>query len=111
MTEKNEQQRERTIHRVEKLKDYSIIANHGALNAELSWGAKGLLWHMLTRPDDWAFYNEELAKHSPEGLSVIKKLIKELKAAGYVARVPKKDPVTKRVTKWETVLYLSLIHI
>ena len=105
MTEKNEQQRERTIHRVEKLKDYSIIANHGALNAELSWGAKGLLWHMLTRPDDWAFYNEELAKHSPEGLSVIKKLIKELKAAGYVARVPKKDPVTKRVTKWETVLY------
>lgn len=105
MTEKNEQQRERTIHRVEKLKDYSIIANHGALNAELSWGAKGLLWHMLTRPDDWAFYNEELTKHSPESIRVTKKLIKELKEAGYVAKVPKKDPVTKRVVKWETVLF------
>lgn len=95
----------KTIHRVEKLKNYSIICNTGLHDDRLSWEARGMLAYMLTMPDDWDFYNEELAKHSPQGVSVVKRIMRELKKFGYVKRVPIKDPVNHRIKEWETVLY------
>jgi NACalpha-BTF3-like transcription factor len=97
--------KKKTIHRVEKSKNYSVICNSGPHDDRLTWGARGLLTYMLTMPDDWDFYNEELAKHSPESIRVVKRLISELKEFGYVKRVPVKDEKTHRIIRWETVLY------
>jgi hypothetical protein len=79
--------------------------NRTVLNDDrLSWKAKGLHAYMLSMPDDWVFYNEELAKHSTDGLSIIKSSIKELKQYGYLVRKPTKDEKGK-ILSWETHVY------
>lgn len=98
-------QKKKTINRVEKNRNYSVIHNHGPHDEQLTWGARGLLTYMLTKPDDFAFYNEELAKHSPESIWKVKELIKELKSFGYIKRIPEKDPATNKIIKWSTILY------
>jgi hypothetical protein len=81
--------------------------NRTVLNDErLSWKAKGLHAYMLSMPDDWVFYNEELAKHSSDGLSVVKSCIKELKQHGYLVRKSVKDDKGK-ILSWETHVYES----
>ena len=41
--------------RVNKTKDYTIMANHHLKNRDLSLKAKGLLSVMLSLPEDWHF--------------------------------------------------------
>jgi uncharacterized phage protein (TIGR02220 family) len=79
--------------------------NRTVLNDDrLSWKAKGLHAYMLSMPDDWVFYNEELAKHSSDGIAVIKSSIKELKQNGYLVRKPMKDEKGK-ILSWETHVF------
>jgi hypothetical protein len=103
--DQNKTERKKTIHRVEKNKDFSVLCNIGPSDERLTYGARGLLTFMLTRPDDWVFYDEELAKHTPETLYKVKQYMKELKTLGYVKRQPIKDPETHQIERWETVLY------
>ncbi|MCL9971568.1 DnaD domain protein [Anoxybacillus kestanbolensis] len=76
----------------------------GLQDDRLSWKAKGLLAYMLSMPDNWTFYNEELMKHSPDGSSTFKAAMNELKQYGYVVRQKVKDEKGKFVG-WETVVY------
>ncbi len=55
------------IIRVEKNRNYSVINNTGLRDERLSWKAKGILAYILTLPDDWVFYREELATHAKMG--------------------------------------------
>lgn len=98
-----DQQREKTIYRVDKTKDYSVICNFGPRDERLSWGATGLLAYMLTMPDDWCFYETELVKHKVDTLYKVKEYMKELRSAGYVKKVPRKGE-NGRIQKWETVI-------
>jgi len=41
------------IIRIKKTKNYSVISNQIASDPNISWGAKGLLFYLLTRPDNW----------------------------------------------------------
>jgi uncharacterized phage protein (TIGR02220 family) len=93
-----------SIYRVKKNANY-VVMNRTVLNDDrLSWKAKGLHAYMLSMPDDWVFYNEELAKHSADGIAVIKSSIKELKQYGYLVRKPMKDDKGK-ILSWETHVY------
>lgn len=103
--EKKTPESNRTIYRVEKNNNYSVINNTSLKDKTLSWGAKGLLAHMLTMPDDWKFYNEALAEYSPESIKMVKKYIKELKDKGYIRRVQVRDEQTNKILRWETVVY------
>ncbi len=92
------------IIRVEKNNNY-VVMNRTALNDErLSWKAKGIIAYMLSMPDDWVFYIDELVKHSKDGRDAFRSGLKELKDCGYVERKPIKDSKTRKIIAWETIV-------
>lgn len=92
-----------SIYRVQKNKNY-VTMNRTALNDKrLSWKAKGIMAYMLSMPDDWVFYIEELTKHSTDGEKAFRTGFKELKDNGYVQRQPIRDG--KKIVGWDTVVH------
>ena len=66
---------------------FSIVDNKVIEDERLSFKARGLLIYMLSKPDDWKFYTEELAKRSnKDGISAIKTALNEIEDAGYLTR-------------------------
>lgn len=92
------------IVRVEKNKNYSVVNNAGLRDERLSWKAKGILAYILTLPDDWVFYREELATHAKDGLDSLRSGMKELKEYGYLLRLPIRNDNNK-IVSWETVIH------
>ena len=74
------------VFRVEKTRDYTIMANHHLKNRNLSLKAKGLLSVMLSLPEDWDYTLKGLAHISKEGIDAIREAIRELESAGYILR-------------------------
>lgn len=74
------------VFRVNKSKDYTVMANHHLRNRGLSLKAKGLLSLMLSLPDDWDYTTKGLACICKDGVDSICATIKELEKAGYVKR-------------------------
>jgi uncharacterized phage protein (TIGR02220 family) len=91
-----------SILRVEKNANY-VVMNRTALNDKrLSWKAKGIMAYMLSMPDDWVFYVNELTKHSIDGEKAFRSGLKELKENGYVKRNPVREG--NKIVGWETVV-------
>lgn len=65
---------------------FVMVSKEYSYNSSLSWKAKGILTHLLTRPDDWLFYESELVKHSKDGRDSLRAGIDELIAQGYLKR-------------------------
>lgn len=93
-----------TTFRVSKDKNYTTINNTGLRDERLTWKAKGILAYILSLPDDWVFYMEEVATHSKDKLDSLKSGIKELKEHGYVKRYPVKNEKGK-IARWEMIIY------
>ena len=58
----------KTMIRVEKSRNLSIIKNTGLRDRILSWKDKGLLAYLLSLLNDWQIYVEELFNHSRDGI-------------------------------------------
>lgn len=74
------------VFRVEKTKDYTVMANHHLRNTELSLKAKGLLSLMLSLPENWDYTTKGLSKICRDGIDSINATVKELELNGYVVR-------------------------
>lgn len=72
--------------RIEKTKDYTVMANHHLRNKELTLKAKGLLSLMLSLPEDWDYTVKGLAYICKDGIDSINGAIKELEITGYMSR-------------------------
>lgn len=96
----------KNIIRVSKNKNNPYVQiNRTVLNdTRLSWKAKGMMAYMLSMPDDWVFYREELIKHSTDGKDSFNSGFKELEKYGYV-KVTRIIGERGRVSHWETVIY------
>ncbi|MFK4329085.1 DnaD/phage-associated family protein [Bacillus sp. RC55] len=92
------------IFRVKKDNNYSVINNTGLKDQRLSWKAKGILAYILTLPDDWVFYREELSQHAKDGINSLRAGMQELKEYGYIKRFPIRDEKNK-IIRWETIIY------
>ena len=80
------------IIRQKRKKRFSIVDNNVIEDRQLSFKARGLLIYMLSKPDDWKFYPDELAKHSDkEGVKAINSALQEIESAGYLTRKRKRD--------------------
>ncbi|MBW3491817.1 DnaD domain-containing protein [Bacillus sp. FDAARGOS_1420] len=90
--------------RVSKSKNYTTINNTGLRDERLSWKSKGILAYILSLPDDWVFYMEEISTHAKDGIDSLRVGMKELKKFGYVRRFPVKNEKGK-ITNWETIIY------
>lgn len=74
------------IFRVEKTRDYTVMANHHLRNTALSLKAKGLLSLMLSLPEDWDYTTKGLARICRDGVDSICATVRELEDAGYIIR-------------------------
>ncbi len=74
------------VFRVEKTKDYTVMANHHLRNKDLSLKAKGLLSLMLSLPEDWDYTTKGLAHICKDGVDSICAGVRELEEHGYVVR-------------------------
>ncbi|TPR16670.1 DnaD domain-containing protein [Apilactobacillus timberlakei] len=52
----------------------------------LSWKAMGIFTYMWHLPDNWEFYEDELASHAKDGKDGLRSGIKELEQAGFLKR-------------------------
>lgn len=85
-----------TIHNVRLDSHFTITSNATPEDPRLSWAAKGLLWYVLSRSHDWKIFTAQLAeiyqgKERGNGYDAIKRIVKELRNAGYVKYTKSKD--------------------
>ena len=73
------------VFRIEKTRDYTVMANHHLRNTALSLKAKGLLSLMLSLPEDWDYTTKGLARICRDGVDSICATVRELEDAGYMA--------------------------
>lgn len=97
-----------SIIRVKKGKDlfaYKMIASHPANDTRLSWKARGILWYLLDKPDDWEVIVEDLINKSEvDGETVVRNALKELQQKGYIKRY--QDRVSRgKFGRWITEVY------
>ncbi len=74
------------VFRIEKTKDYTVMANYHLRNKDLSLKAKGLLSLMLSLPEDWDYTTKGLAHICKDGVDSICAGVRELEEHGYVIR-------------------------
>ena len=73
------------VFRIEKTRDYTVMANHHLRNTALSLKAKGLLSLLLSLPEDWDYTTKGLARICRDGVDSICATVRELEDAGYIS--------------------------
>lgn len=90
------------IHRSDHESNYMMINNELARDSRLSLEARGLLVLMLSMSDDWNFSVKGLMTQTGLKRSVVIRLTKELKTAGYITyKVEKGKGGIFTATTWE----------
>ncbi len=74
------------VFRIDKTKNYTVMANYHLRDTSLSLKAKGLLSLMLSLPEGWDYTTKGLACICKDGVDSICSTVKELENAGYVQR-------------------------
>ena len=77
--------------RVNRTKDYTVMANYHFRDKNLSLKAKGLLSMMLSLPNGWGYSVEGLAKLSSDGRASVMAALKELEKFHYLKRSQARD--------------------
>lgn len=91
------------VFRVNKSKDFSSIKNEPLRDARLSFGARGILAYLLTKPDDWQVRSCDLVAQSPHGKDAILSMLKELEDCGYLKRERVRDETGRY--QWQTEVF------
>ncbi|TQR33989.1 conserved phage C-terminal domain-containing protein [Brevibacillus brevis] len=92
-----------SIFRVRKNDNFVVMDKTALHDDRLSWKAKGIIAYMLSLPDDWTFFVEELATHASDGEDSLRTGLKELKRLGYLHRFPVKE--NGKIVRWETHVF------
>ncbi len=82
---------------------YKTINTTFAQDARLTWGARGLMVYLLSKPDDWSVKTYDLIRQSPAGRDAVLRILKELQTFGYLKRVQRNAGGGKFV--WESYVY------
>jgi len=77
--------------RYSKQRDYTVMNNTFLRDNKLSWKAKGLFAYILSLPEDWKIYLNELQTHATDGETSLRSAIKELINNGYIVQKRLKD--------------------
>ena len=73
------------------IKDYALgftqVPNHIIdKDNRLSWKAKGLYLYLVSRPDGWNYYVQDIINRSKDGRDAVQSGLKELEDYGYLKR-------------------------
>ena len=80
------------VFRIEKTRDYTVMANFHLRDTGLSLKAKGLLSLMLSLPEEWDYTTRGLARICKDGVDSICAGVRELEEHGYVIRQRVRNP-------------------
>lgn len=77
------------IIRVQHDRAHPYVVSSRALpeDARLSWAARGLLWYLLAKPDNWQVMFGDLLRAGDAGRDRLRGLLRELETVGYLGRV------------------------
>ena len=75
-----------SVFRVEKNKNYTVMANYHLRDKGLSFRARGMLSTILSLPDDWDYSVNGLVTLAKDGYDSVKSTLKELEQNGYLVR-------------------------
>jgi len=81
-----------TIRRAPRRRQFVVIEQRAVEDGRLSWAARGLLAHLLSRPDDWQVRVTDLKRRGDLKRDGIYKLLRELRQCGYLAYETHRDP-------------------
>ena len=82
---------------------YVMVNKQTANDKALSWQARGMLFYLLSKTDNWTVRVTDLAAQSPLGINGVRTILKELEAAGYLLRKQVQDADGQFF--WETHVY------
>ena len=95
--------------RIDKTRDYTVMANFHLRDTSLSLKAKGLLSLMLSLPENWDYTTKGLARICKDGVDSICATVKELEKAGYVQRRRLRDDLGRLAEVEYTILEKPVI--
>lgn len=72
------------IRRAKSRHRYTSVSNAVVEDVTLSWGARGLLLYLLSKPDHWQVKPAAIVSQGPLGRDGVYALLRELKEAGYI---------------------------
>ena len=75
---------------------YTTLSNEPPNDPTLSFSAKGMLWYLLSKPEEWEAKMSTLFHASTDGEHATRTAFRELEEAGYVQRVKSYQPATGR---------------
>jgi hypothetical protein len=85
------------VERIEK--PYKSLLVAPLRDKRLSYKARGVLYYLLSKPDNWKGQIFDLVSMSEmDGISSVKSAIRELVKYGYAELITTHDPQTKKIT-------------
>ncbi len=85
---------------------YTTLSNDPPNDPHLSYGAKGMLWYLLSKPEGWQAKMSILFEASSEKEHATRTIFKELEESGYVQRFKHFNEETGRV-EWDYIVFDS----
>lgn len=76
---------------------FTVVPNEIVNDRRIGLKAFGLLIHMLSRPNDWVFSQEQMGAELGEGREAMRNAMRQLIDAGYVQREVTRDAATGRL--------------
>ena len=76
--------------RKDKNNPYVMMNKEFLSNENLSFKAKGILSYLLSKPDDWKIYEDDLVNQSKDGKTAVRSGLQELMKQGYIIRTQKR---------------------
>lgn len=80
---------------IKKKTKFTQISNICLYDDRLSLDSRGLMCILLSYPNNWKFYNKNVAKISNIGIDKLNKLYRQLEQFGYLKRTKKRDELGK----------------
>src|SRR5690349_18569722 len=82
---------------------YTLINRTFTDDPALSWEARGLLAYLLCKPDNWEVRSTDLIRRGNAGRLMMRRMLHELEAAGYLVRTCSRGPGGRWV--WVSTVY------
>lgn len=93
------------IFRVQKTERYFVASNIPFNDERLTWEARGVMGYLLSKPANWQTRMNDLVHKGPAKMTVIRRILAELRKYGYMNRQKKAGAGGKFY--WITTLYES----
>lgn len=86
--------------------NYTTVPNSLLSDDRITWKAKGIFAYLLSKPDNWNFYIDEIKGNATDGKTALKSGLRELEEYCYLRRSPSNNASDGKFAGWEWVLMI-----